>query len=298
MEMMIINDWLEQAKKRIDALDVELIALAVFAPEDADRSWLIAHGEEEIFSEEMADADDMVKRRFQGEPLAYILEEREFFGRMFQVNPDVLIPRVDTETLIYLVESLDLPARPRFLEIGTGSGCIAITLALEYPQASVVATDVSREALAVAELNDTIHEGRIDLLESDLLHNLDPEMDGCFDVLVANLPYVDMGWDWLDMDSLQYEPGKALFAKEGGLAMYHRLLKEIQEKVTTHNLMHHAEPSLTELCHGESWIKYLVFEADPCQHDDLIGMADAYGWKLDAVEGYGLRFKAKALRES
>ena len=290
---MTIDSWLEIAKKRIETLDAELIALAVFAPYEVDRSWLVAHGDLEIPVNEMEEADKMVKRRFQDEPLAYILGKRDFFGREFGVNADVLIPRVDTEALIYLVQSLDLPKRPRFLEIGTGSGCIAITLALEYPQAYVLATDISKKALEVAEMNDVVYEGRIDLLESNLLENLDPETDGNFDVLIANLPYVDPNWDWLDQGSLSYEPRGALYAEDGGLALYHKLLKQLQEKIATHNLMHHAEQDSTRLCHGEPWVKYLIFEADPCQHDDLISLAEAYGWALDMVEGFGLRFTIK-----
>lgn len=293
---MKIDSWLGGAKKQIDALDAEIIALVGLSDilsAEVDRSFLFAHMETEIPQATLQKINQMLGRRAAGEPLAYIIGEREFFGRMFRVSADVLIPRVETEALIYLVQSLDLPGRPRFLEIGTGSGCIAVTLALEYPQAEVIATDISKKALEVAELNDVIHEGRVDLLESDLLENIDPEMDGNFDVLIANLPYVNPDWQWLDLAALGYEPRQALFADEGGLALYHRLLQQLQEKIAVHNLMHHAEQDSTRLCHGEPWIKYLVLEADPCQHDDLISLAEAYGWELDVIEGYGLRFVVK-----
>ncbi len=293
---MNIDAWLGEAKKQIDALDAEIIALVGLSDilsSEIDRSFLCAHAEMEIPQRSLQKINQMLERRAAGEPLAYIIGEREFFGRMFRVNESVLIPRVDTEALIYLVQDLDLPGRPRFLEIGTGSGCIAVTLALEYPQAEVLATDISKKALEVAELNDVIHEGRIDLVESDLLENIDPEMDGNFDVLIANLPYVNPDWEWLDLAALQYEPQNALFAEEGGLALYHRLLQQLQEKIAAHNLIHHDEQDSTKLCHGVPWIKYLVFEADPCQHDDLVSLAEAYGWQLDIIEGYGLRFKVK-----
>lgn len=158
---MILQDWLEKAKLKIDALDAELIAVHCFAPMGRDRSWIIAHSEEEIKGDAISVAEDMLKKRQKGVPLAYVLEEKEFYGRKFWTRPGVLIPRPDTEALIELIKELQLPQRPRFLEIGTGTGCIAITLALEFPQSYVLATDVSETALDTAERNDITHEGEL-----------------------------------------------------------------------------------------------------------------------------------------
>ncbi len=147
---MKISEWLAEAWARIDVLDAELIAIKVFAPEGVDRSWLAAHDDEEVSERKLARAEEFLKRRAGGEPLAYIFGSTEFYGRGFKVSPEVLIPRPETEGLIELIKGLKLPRDARFLEIGTGSGCIAVTLVAEYPEARVVATDVSEEALAVA----------------------------------------------------------------------------------------------------------------------------------------------------
>lgn len=268
-----LKDWLKWAKTQIDALDAELIAVSVFGGQHRDRSWLVAHEDLELAAFPKKQGNKLVKRRAQGEPLAYLLHRREFYGRDFVVNSEVLIPRPETETLIDLIKDLDLPKRPRFLEIGTGSGCIAITLALEFPQAEVLATDISADALEVAERNDRIHEGRVEFIKSDLLKDVDFGFDGEFDVVVANLPYVNPNWEWLDQRTLSFEPVTALFALgENGLALYHRLFEELNDR------------------QKESGIKYAVIEADPCQQDELIELAQGLGWDLQQKRGFGLVF--------
>lgn len=275
---MDINSWLKQAKAQIDALDAELIALKSFAPLDADRSWLVAHSDKNI--EPLRErADRMLRKRRVGMPLAYILGEKEFYGRKFQVRPEVLIPRPETEALVDLVRGLELPKQPSFLEIGTGSGCIAITLALEYPQARVLASDISQDALEVAERNDLRHEGRVELVQSNLLKGFNfldfPEH---FDVVVANLPYVDEGWEWLDLENLSFEPSRALYAKgNNGLSLYQRFIKELDYYGGVDGI----------------WLDYLVLEADPCQHTQLIKMAEKAGFLHVKTEGYGLLFEDK-----
>lgn len=268
-----LGDWLKWAKTQIDSLDAELIAINVFAHQKQDRSWLVTHQDLEIAAFPRRQGTKLVKRRALGEPLAYLLQRREFYGRDFVVSSGVLVPRVETEALIDLAKELKLPKRPRFLEIGTGSGCIAITLALEFPQAEVLATDVSVEALEVAEKNNQIHEGRVALVRSDLLRGVDFGFDGEFDVLVANLPYVDPGWDWLNHDSLKFEPVTALYAiGENGLVLYRRLFEELLER------------------QGESGLNFVVVEADPCQHGALIKMAQEFGWRFKKKQGFGIAF--------
>lgn len=275
---MKIATWLTQAKTKVDALDAELIALKVFAPMGADRSWLVAHAEDEIMIDAVIEpADMMVEERQRGVPLAYIVGRKEFYGRKFEVDSGVLIPRPETEALINLVKSLDLPSRPTFLDVGTGSGCIALTLALEYAQSYVLGTDRSKRALEVARRNDKTLEGRVAFAQSDLLKDLEfDKHPDHFDVLVANLPYVNKEWDWLDLKSLAHEPEMALFAKgNNGLAMYQRLLKEID---------YYGGPE-------GMWLDYLVLEADPCQQAQLIKMAKKAGFVHLKTEGYGLLFE-------
>lgn len=276
---MRIKTWLEWAKAQIATVDAELIAVRVFAPARADRSWLVVHEDEEISAVQQARAERMVQKRCKKVPLAYILGEKEFYGRKFYVGSEVLIPRPETETLIDLIKTLDLPQKPHFLEIGTGSGCIAITLALEYPQSDVVATDLSRRALDMASRNDQRHEGRVELVESNLLDELEfdkyPEH---FDVVVANLPYVNKEWDWLDIESLNHEPARALYANGcNGLSLYRRLLGDIRHYGGSDGL----------------WMDFLVLEADPCQQAELIKMVERAGFAHLKTEGFGLLFESR-----
>ena len=275
---MIIEKWLKLAKQKISALDAELIALVGLAeilPVGVDRSYIFAHQDTEISQKHQDMLDEMLARRVRGEPLAYILGFREFYGRNFVVNKAVLIPRPETESLVELAKGLDLPCRPRFVEVGTGSGCIAITLALEFPQAEVLAIDAYVKALDVAENNLRL-EGRVHLVQSNLLRDLSlPEDVRDFDVLVANLPYVDPNWDWLDADGLAFEPKTALFAaKEHGLSFYKRLLRELRNG---HALN----------------VRYLIFEADPCQHEELVEFVGKKGYDLARIDGYGLLFEKR-----
>lgn len=262
--------WLGWARKSMPPLDAELIALFNFGGGE-DRSWLVAHMDDEISEKSLEKADRMASERMRGMPLAYLIGIKDFYGRSFDVTPDVLIPRVETEELIDLVKELDLPAQARMLDVGTGSGCIAVTLALEFPQADVYACDVSLDALGVAEGNDLKHEARVKLVKSNLLKSLDLGKNKNFDVIVANLPYVNPAWDWLDIGSLEFEPTVALFAmSENGLSVYRRLFEDLESELAK--------------------TKYLVLEADPCQHDDLVRLAKSYRWKLYKQSGFGLVF--------
>lgn len=276
---MNVKQWLEQAKKQIALADAELIAVRVFAPRGADKSWLVTHDDEKVDETRLEVANEMLRKRGEKIPLAYVFGEKEFYGRNFYVGPEVLIPRPETEALIDLVKTLELPQRPNFLEIGTGSGCVAITLALEYAQSEVVATDVSRRALDMASKNDQRHEGRVELVKSNLLDELEfdkyPEH---FDVVVANLPYVNKEWDWLDLESLGHEPARALYANgRNGLSLYRRFLGDI----------HHYSGS------DGLWMDFLVLEADPCQHTELIRMVERVGFAHLKTDGYGLLFESR-----
>lgn len=276
---MTIKEWLEKAKLRIDALDAELIALKCVAPL-ADRSWLVAHDDESVGTAEPL--EEMLERRLKGEPLAYIFGEKEFYGRKFWTQPGVLIPRPETEALIELIKELKLPQKARFLEIGTGSGCVAITLALEFPQSYVLATDISETALDTAERNDVMHEGRVELLMSDLLDEVNLEFEGeQYDVVVANLPYVNPYWEWLDREGLKFEPREALFVKEkNGLMLYFRLFEQIFERMKD-NLY---------------WTRYVVVEADPCQQRELKKIARRFGFEHIKTLDYGMLFERVDLK--
>jgi len=249
---MTICEWLKNAAQKIDRLDAELILMHFLqAP---DRSYLVSHSDEELM--DTTAIDIYVARRAEGEPLAYILGYREFYGRRFFVTPDVLIPRPETETIIDIVKGLK-PAT--ILDVGTGSGCIAITCALET-DAQVDAVDISDDALRIAQKNAAHHGAKVNFHKSDLLSNFTPEPDT---LIIANLPYVDASWDWLDHQSLDHEPSLALYAEQGGLELIYKLIDQ--------------HPSNTA---------GLILEADPCQHEAIINYATKNSLKLEKQQGY------------
>lgn len=219
---MLVQDWLQMATERLSqagidsaTLEAQLVAAHILR---SDRSYLFAHPKAEI---DAVRADELLRRRERSEPLAYILGVREFFGRMFKVTPDVLIPRQDTETL---VEAAKTEAGSTLLDIGTGSGCIAITLKLEAPGLEVTATDISKAALQVAEENARALGAKVRFLHSDLFENL---LGETFDIIASNPPYIGRS-EALAPEVADYEPELALFAEDDGLAIYERLAGEAQ----------------------------------------------------------------------
>jgi release factor glutamine methyltransferase len=172
--------------------------------------------------------DSMIARRAAREPLAYIVGHKEFFSLDFEVTPDVLIPRPETETLVH--EALEIVGRKpiaRVLDIGTGSGAIAIAIATNAPGAQVVATDISRAALAIAHRNAARHhvEGRVRLILADVYKPLDGgEPIGHFDVVAANPPYVGSAEVVnLEPEIRAHEPRVALTDEGDGLEFYRRI---------------------------------------------------------------------------
>jgi release factor glutamine methyltransferase len=168
---------------------------------------------------------ELVKRRGEGEPVAYLVGSREFFSLPFRVTPAVLVPRPETEGLVIRVLDLCRPqAGPRIVDVGTGSGAIAITLAKHLPKASITATDVSSAALAVARDN-AARQGvaeRIAFLECDLLDH--PQAAGPWDVIVSNPPYVrEDEFESLPRDVRLHEPKAALVSGPTGVEIIERL---------------------------------------------------------------------------
>ena len=178
---------------------------------------------EEIVSLENRDKiKKMVIERAKSKPLQYVIGETEFYGYRFLVNESVLIPRPETE---YLVEKIiaEIGSCNRILDIGTGSGAIAITLKKELPHLMVTAVDISTMALQVAKENAKLNQVEVEFVESDLFANLNKK----FDVIVSNPPYIPkMEYDALDKEILEYEPKSALLAEEDGLYFYRKILSE------------------------------------------------------------------------
>jgi release factor glutamine methyltransferase len=193
-----------------------------------EREYLYTHDERVLGGDELQALEDALYDRINGVPLQYIVGRQEFYGRYFRVTPDVLIPRPETEHLVEGVLELGKD-RPRILDVGTGSGCIAVTLALEIPDARVVASDISEAALRVAAANASALRALVDFICMDVLD----AVRGQFDFIVSNPPYVRRG----DMSRLQrevreYEPHVALFSPEDELEVYRRLIAGAESLLT------------------------------------------------------------------
>ena len=174
--------------------------------------------------------NEKFQRYLDGEPLYYILKEAPFYGRMFEVNPNVLIPRNETEELILLtlnkIKEFSFE-NPRILEIGTGSGCIAITLKAELSKSDVTSVDISSNCLEVATINSIKHNVDIDFYISDCLEEVVNKKQ-TFDVLVSNPPYIDRD-TFVEESVLKYEPHLALFADNHGLAIYEKIFTNLDK---------------------------------------------------------------------
>jgi len=222
---------LEEGRRRLlasstDALPREA-ALLLAHTTRCDEATLYAHPENPVPESEATRFLALLERRLKAEPVAYLLGEREFWGRPFSVDSRVLIPRPETEHLIETALRLEIPRAPRILDIGTGSGAIALTLALEIPEARVIATDLSLDALAVAAENRARHEltGRVALVQGDLTAPLRIE---AFDLVVSNPPYVAASaLSGLDSDVRDYEPRTALVADDEGIATIRQLSRQL-----------------------------------------------------------------------
>lgn len=175
---------------------------------------LITQSERALSADEAARLDALVQRRLQGEPIAYIVGEREFFGLPFKVGPGVLIPRPDTELIVELALER-LPPRGRLLDMGTGSGAIAVACAHSRKDAAVTALDVSEDALAIARANAAANGARVAFLRSDWFAALGAQR---FEIIASNPPYIAAGDPHLTQGDLRFEPSGALTDHADGLS--------------------------------------------------------------------------------
>lgn len=218
-ELATPADFLQRAREAgIDRLDAQLMACAALG---VPRSWLLAHDRDPLPAEHLPRLLDWLRRRAEGEPLAYLVGDQGFFGLTLEVSPQVLIPRADTEVLVeWALEVMDeLSQRQphgeplKVADLGTGSGAIALALANQRPDADVTAVDFSPTALAVAQANaQRLGLGRVRFLQGSWLSPLAGER---FDLIVANPPYIAEGDAHLA--ALRHEPLSALTAGPDGL---------------------------------------------------------------------------------
>ncbi|PUA16365.1 peptide chain release factor N(5)-glutamine methyltransferase [Glaciimonas sp. PCH181] len=245
------------------------------------RTQLITQDQRIVDAEQAVQLSDLFQRRLQGEPIAYILGQREFFGLMLEVTPDVLIPRPDTELLVEL--GLErLPAgdpHPTVLDLGTGSGAIAIAIAHTRPDAIVTAIDVSAAALIVARRNAEQHLSAniasFTLLESDWYAALGEQR---FDLIVANPPYIVKDDHHLSQGDLRFEPINALTDHADGLSAYRIIINGALQHLSAGGwlLMEHGydqAPAVQKL------LQALPFEAIQSWHD-LAGIERVTGGRF------------------
>jgi release factor glutamine methyltransferase len=223
---MKLREWLSHARARLEKAGISssmLEAQMLLAHRlGVERSWILAHLEDFLESLDLLEED--LQRREHREPLAYILGSREFYGRKFRVSPDVLIPRHETEVLVDAAKEVLPPGKSgEVLDVGTGSGCIAITLKVENPLLRVTGVDCSPGALRVAAQNAKDLHADVEFLLSDNVKGLDPTRK--FHLIVSNPPYIQEGYA-LEPEVALHEPWEALFAGPEGLDFYRRLALE------------------------------------------------------------------------
>jgi release factor glutamine methyltransferase len=232
--MSTVATALAAAREKLPASEARLLLGHVLGRPAA---WLMTHDDDALDEDALLRFAALVARRKGGEPVAYLLGYREFYGREFAVSPAVLIPRPETELLVDIVLGKEVGAgatakstakravkkAPRILDLGTGSGCIAITLALEIPSAQVSAVDASATALSVARKNAARLEASLRLLQSDWFDRLEDEK---FDLIVANPPYVAEADAHLAVGDLRHEPRLALASGADGLDAIRRIVAD------------------------------------------------------------------------
>ncbi|SAI61609.1 protein methyltransferase [Bordetella trematum] len=212
MSAVQIRDLLQDG--RLPRLEARMLVERVW---QRSRAWLLAHDDEPAEPALCAAYEALAQRRLAGEPMAYVLGEREFMGHVFAVSPAVLIPRPDTETLVEAALAF-LAGRPaaRVLDLGTGSGAIAISIALACPQAEVTATDLSADALAVARANAGRLGASLTLAQGSWFEALAPGQK--YDLIVSNPPYIHRDDHHLSQGDLRFEPPGALSDGADGLS--------------------------------------------------------------------------------
>jgi release factor glutamine methyltransferase len=242
---------LQKARQSIAIGEARLLLRHVL---DCSAAHLEAHRDDTLDPLAAASFFSLLARRESGEPIAYLIQAREFYGRRFTVAPGVLIPRPETELIVDLVlrryspSPQPLPAplvgegpgergvntMPRILDLGTGSGCLAITLALELPNAEVTAVDISPAALAIAKQNAQQLGAQVRWLESDWFSSLQDER---FDLIVSNPPYIAAGDPHLGQGDLRFEPAAALASGADGLDAIRQITANAKDHMVSSGLL-------------------------------------------------------------
>lgn len=273
------ENWLKKAAEKLQnagitsaQLDAELILARALKIE---RTALHANPQKKISKLKLFHANNWLNQRAKRVPLAYIFSEKEFYGRNFFVNQNVLVPRPETETLVEITEQIaeqiyakNAGEKVKILDVGTGSGIIPVTLAAELGEkVAVCASDISLKALSVANLNaKRILGHEIPLFISDLLAKIPSEILQEIEIITANLPYVNREWiNFAEANELHHEPQIALYAEDGGIELIKKLIQQ------------------TEICPK---LKFLVLEADPEQFAEIETFTAKFGFSNSETQNY------------
>ena len=227
--------YFEQHSLPNPRLDAEILLAHLL---EKSRLQLYLHFEMPVFQEHLTPFRELIKKRIEHTPVSYLTNRKEFMSLDFYVDERVLIPRPETEQLVETILTAETGDSQRLLELGTGSGVIATSLAVHQPGWDIIATDISEPALAVAQKNAETHAypAQIKFLSGDLfepIKAMDPDGKTRFDWIVCNPPYIKKTeWDTLSPDVRDYEPEIALFAGDDGLAVIRRLIAEAPEYLT------------------------------------------------------------------
>jgi len=258
-----VSVWLRDAAEELAMagiptalLDAEIILAHTLRK---SRTYLHAHNDDVIDPRRLEIANARLDLRKDRVPVAYIVGHKEFYGRIFKVNPSVLIPRPESEALIENLKKYWGEKPGKLIDIGTGSGCLGITAKLELPL-DVTLTDISRHALTVAEENTKGLGATVTIQQSNLLE----DVASVFDIVIANLPYVDKTWQ--RSPETNHEPALALFADNKGTELIVRLIDQTDSHLKKGGL--------------------LILEADPEQHEVISEYAKNRGLTRTAIDGY------------
>jgi len=265
---MNISSWIQEAQTQLADAGIgtaRLDCLVLLEDEfGKDRAWLLSHSDEELQGSILENLNTKIVQRAQHIPLAYLRGHAEFYGREFMVNEHTLVPRPETEAIIELLKVLNLPSEAAILDIGTGSGCIAITAALELPNMHVSACDIDKKCLEIAAANAAKLGANVMFFESNLLQHAKPQ-----DVLLANLPYVPDNFQI--NTAATHEPRHALFGGPDGLNLYRTMFEQIA---------------------ANDWQpQYILAESLPPQHEPLASIAQTHGYQLQQTDDFIQLFK-------
>jgi len=282
------SEWLSQATLKLKQSGIGTARLdALVLLEEAaslDRAHLLAHPETTLQGQTLQRLNGWVERRIGHEPLAYIRGKTEFYGRKFIINKDVLEPRPESETMIELLKSTysksqnyhlleDGPLTDQqmvnlILDVGTGSGALAVTAKLEIPELEVMATDIDPQCLVVARQNAKKHKANIKFLQGNLLEKLTADSLQLTAIL-ANLPYVPDTYTINQAAAM--EPRLAIYGGSDGLDLYRQLFNQLNR--------------------GKHRVQYIFTESLPMQHKQLTNIANDAGYKVQETDDFIQLFK-------